>query len=59
MAQQTHTYATLDVPRDLYEFVKVALATAGYGHALPNANDGPIDMHGIALTPMDAEESKQ
>lgn len=58
--RQTHTFATLDVPRQLYEYVKDALLAAGYEHALERGNpDGPIDMHGIALTPMSAEEEKQ
>jgi hypothetical protein len=45
----THTYATLDVPRAVFAFVKRALLAAGYEHAV---SDGLIDMHGIALTPM-------
>lgn len=50
-----HTYVTLDVPRKAYDFVHKALEDAGYHQAFDAADpaNGPIDMHGIALTPLD------
>lgn len=43
----THTYATLAVPKEMFELVYARLRSAGYQHQL---HDGAIDMHGIGLT---------
>lgn len=49
----THTFAELDVPRVFYDSVRAQLIAAGYEHALDidDPENGPIDMHGIALVP--------
>jgi hypothetical protein len=61
----TYTFATLDVPPALYDFVVKKLYEAGYGHAFevgvspePGKDCGPIDMHGIALTRADVPASE-
>jgi hypothetical protein len=49
----THTYALLEVPPEMFEFVKKQLTEAGYEHAFDTSDGKPvIDMHGIALAPM-------
>lgn len=53
MIRQTHTYATLEVPNELYAFVYDKLAAAGYDHAFDQHDGKPvIDMSGIALAPL-------
>lgn len=44
---QTHTYAILEVPSDVYESIAWRLREAGYIHVF--MQDGEIDMHGIAI----------
>lgn len=43
----SHTYALLEVSATAYDEIRKLLEAAGYGHAF--ADDGAIDMHGIAL----------
>ena len=47
----THTFATLEVPRVSYEFVRAQLIAGGYEHAIGHDSDDQevIDMTGIAL----------
>lgn len=46
----THTYATMEVPRAVYDAVKSRLIAADYDHAIhPHRNGECLDMHGIAL----------
>ena len=45
--RQTHTYAELLVPAEVYDVVARKLREAGYDHAF--MEDGTIDMHGIGL----------
>ena len=49
----THTFAELEVPRMFYDSVRAQLIDAGYEHAfdIDDPENGPIDMHGIALVP--------
>lgn len=50
--RQTHTYVTLDIPREFFELVRQRMDDAGYDHLLIKEADGKvvrIDMHGIAL----------
>lgn len=54
----SHTYATLEVPAEVYDLVAAKLVAAEYHHAFVEArhavslgqDNGAIDMHGIALT---------
>ena len=48
----THTFATLEVPQTMYDFVAQKLREAGYSQAFV---DGAIDMHGIGLVPAPAQ----
>lgn len=56
--RQTHTYALLEVPAELYDFVAKHMVEVGYDHVFAEANgpikvggdNGPIDMQGVALT---------
>lgn len=54
MIRQTHTYAVLEIPKRAYDFMKEALANAGYQHAFHSDSQHPdlIDMHGIAVAPL-------
>ena len=46
----TRTYATLDVPREVYEHIKKQLEDAGYHHAIFYVCDKQaLDLEGIAL----------
>lgn len=46
--RQTHTYVTMDVPVEFYNYVRKRLLDAGYDHAV-NDEQHELDMHGIAL----------
>lgn len=46
-SSMSHTYALLEVSSAAYDEVRAKLSEAGYSHAF--ADDGAIDMHGIAL----------
>jgi hypothetical protein len=48
--RQTHTYAIMEVSKEVHEFIRQELVKAGYQHAIM-VKDGKIllDMHGIAL----------
>lgn len=48
--RQTHTFALLAVPSELYDLVRTKLVDAGYEEQV-NDDDKTIDMHGLALTP--------
>jgi hypothetical protein len=50
MIRQTHTYATMEVPPELYYLVRKKLTDAGYSHAI-NDKDCELYMQGIALVP--------
>lgn len=56
--RQTHTVATLAVPRELYEFVAKALRDAGYDHLFMHAREA-IDMSGIAIVPQESNPDGQ
>jgi len=43
----THTYVTMEVPKELHDLVRANMEAAGYQHAIND--EGEIDMHGIAL----------
>jgi hypothetical protein len=49
----SHTYATMAVPKRLFDIVKEKLTEAGYEHAIIDRHDSGVitelDMHGIAL----------
>lgn len=52
----THTYATIEVSRETYDEIYLALTNAGHTHAFHHRADmntpfvpAVIDMHGIAL----------
>lgn len=46
----THTFATMDVPAEVFELVRKKMEAAGYQHAIHTTPDGDyIDMKGIAL----------
>jgi hypothetical protein len=47
----THTYATLEVPRRMYTHVRELLLKAGM-HRADSGADAPLDMTGLALVPM-------
>lgn len=52
MLRQTRTYAVLEVPDALYQFVHDKLEKAGYDHTFDEHGGKPvIDMSGIALAP--------
>ncbi len=46
---QTRTYATMDVPPEVYALVRQKLLDAGYEHAVDDEQH-QLDMHGIVLT---------
>jgi len=48
LLRQTHTYAIMEVPSELYDLVRQKLLDAGYAHAVDD-RDGELDMQGIAL----------
>jgi hypothetical protein len=41
-----HTYAIVEVSKEVYKEIRGKLEEAGYGHAV---EDGIMDMHGLAL----------
>jgi len=43
----THTYALLDIPQEMYDYIRGRMQDAGYEHAI--GEGGELDMHGIAL----------
>lgn len=45
--RSTHTYAIMEVPREVFEVVKAKLEDAGYQHAIHDGDT--LDMHGVAL----------
>ncbi len=50
----TYTYALLSIGDEAYREIKALLLAAGYDHAI---NDkGEIDMHGIALVPIEEND---
>ncbi len=52
----TYTYALLAVNDETHREIKALLLAAGYDHAI---NDrGEIDMHGIALVPIEENDCK-
>jgi hypothetical protein len=55
--RQTHTYATLEVSKTVYDEIAALLRAAGYDHVF--MDDGAIDMHGIGLTCKHTETEKK
>jgi hypothetical protein len=51
----TYTFVTMEISKAAYEEIAAKMRDAGYDHAFDE--DGEIDMHGIALVPVDAERS--
>lgn len=46
----SHTFATMEVPREVFELIQAKLWEAGYSHAILQEGPGVLlDMHGIAL----------
>ncbi|MCH8807441.1 MAG: hypothetical protein IH986_15340 [Planctomycetes bacterium] len=46
----THTFATLEVPKDVYDLIRSRLLAAGYGHTIETGSIGEwIDLEGVAL----------
>lgn len=56
MGKVTHTFAELEVSREVYLGIYTLLAEAGYHHAFI---DGAIDMHGIALIARPKEKEEE
>lgn len=53
LLRTTHTFVLLDVPYEMYNLVREKLIAAGYDHAVDDT-EKTLDMHGIALTPEEA-----
>ena len=48
--RQTHTYAVMEVPEDVYRDIRRRFVEAGYDHVFDGSGPEEImDMHGVAL----------
>jgi hypothetical protein len=56
----THTYAVMEISQSAFDEIKQKLEAAGYQHAIHDDDDKLlIDMHGIAVSPIDEIEEKR
>lgn len=52
----TYTYVILQVPKEVYLCIKQKLIAEGYSSAIET--DGTLDMHGLALAPIEPSASQ-
>lgn len=50
----TYTYAIMEISQSAYDEIATKMRDADYGHAF--GADGEIDMHGIAVMPIQVEQ---